>query len=268
MAAGFSSVILRTTFGNLKYFGLSLSKDGFSATAFALTTVTYIASTYRNISLFSQANFTGDLLDILANTLYYLNSSVDLLLPLLRKSQLDEFLKGLETAAIFLGNQPHPAEKSRFILLICVLVTNYVSIVAQVVLYASDEGADMVGLLSRLVNYVYSGMGSMRVYVVVLAMKYHMVDINRRLVGKFQQMSFFEDARLKKLKEFSRSYDSMLDLVKLYSGLFGLQIFCICLIFDTVVVQNVVLMLTNTKELSTVAVVHLSLRTILLTVSS
>lgn len=207
MASGFSSDILQTTLSNLKFFGLSLRRDAFAAAASTFTTVTYIASTYRNISLFSQAHFMGDLLDILANTLYYLNSSVDLLLPCLRKSQLDEYLKSLERAAIFSTNQVCPAEKSRFILFICVLVTNYVFIVAQVVLYVTDDSADMVGLLSTLLNYVYSGMGSIRVYVVVLAMKHHMVDINRKFVREFQQMSFVEDTRLKKLKEFMRSYD-------------------------------------------------------------
>lgn len=268
MAAGCNSDILETTFSNLKFFGLSPRKDALSAVAFAFAAVAYIASTYRSVSLFSQANFMGDSFDILANTLFYLNASVDLLLPLLSKNRLDEFLTGLERAAIFSRNQGRPAKKSRFILFMCVLVANYVSIVSQVALYATENTADMVGLLSTLLNYVYGGMGSIRVYAVALAMKHHIVDINRKLVRELRETSFFEDARLKELKEFLRSYDCMLDLVKLYSGLFGLQIFCICLIFDTVVVQNVVLMLNNTKALTPVTVVYLSFRTISLTVSS
>lgn len=272
-----SDNILSIACANLKVFGLSPKCNTTSRTTqrkratslILLLVILHISSLYVEMQWCTKSySFALKVMEALTNCISFVLSVCDFLLPIVMEEELEAFFNNLEP--FYNVQKVNCHHKRRWVIFLGQVIVNYVFIASQVILNSYsrlyESGDDYICMLPLLTYYVYIGMGYFREYSMVLLLKHRVENLNLLL----KQELFASDFSVKfsaSLHERLQNFDKMLDSVELYSKLFGFQVFCLFLVFETTMVQNVILLLNNKDILSLVYGTFLTERSTILVVS-
>lgn len=254
-----------TVCSHLKPFGLSPKYDSVhkkrSSLALLLVVVLQLTFLYTEIQLCTKKySLAFKLVETLTNVIAFLMNLADFLLPLFMEKELRALVANIES----IEDKNHDGSNKKYF---AFAIANCVFIASQVLLHGYlrfyETNNDFKCVLPLLMFYILTGVGYVRGYSMVLLIMQRLEYLNVVIT----QELLAQKLNLKILDECLKNYDKMLDSVELYSRLFGFQVFCLCLIFETTMVQNVILFLHNKDILTFVNGVFLTERTLILTVS-
>lgn len=220
-----------------------------------------IAATYAG--MFSCSRNVGvalGLMEIWVRTLQFAACSVDLLLPLVQKKRSQEFFAELQ--------RNETDSERRPVQLIMVLTLNILGVIMQVAVLLLMHGFVFWCEGFALIDCACSSLRFIRIYTVVLVISQKVRSLNRKLSNEILGSSIFQLYKREPTMKYLSRYDGVLDSIQTFGELFGLQISLLCLIFQSIIIQDVVVIQKKWTEFPNMTMAYLILRTTIMAVRS